>query len=283
MDRYDITKALERAVDYLAEASAAQTYSTPSDSDPEDVIISAEFGDWLAINGDLVFEKGKPGHPGGWGDVPNDQKIPKDYIGTNQGGRIPGVEEEVSIDHVIDAAAIALGVSRGKSLSRSKIEAVARDLFKGRRGVTYTSVSGKSEYHIKRGKEQNPKNIDEFTKAYIEAALWSSNDDDGEPLDSNYYPADIAPPTLKRMIADCKKFQKENAADLATWPGGKYSAEEMGGHDFFLTRAGHGSGFWDGDWPKAAGKRLTEAASKFGNPELYIGDDGLIYQMGAER
>ncbi len=281
MDKYDIKKALERAVDYLAEASAAQTYSTPSDSDPEDVIITAEFGDWIAINGDLVFEKGKPGHPGGWGDVPNDQKIPKDYIKTNQGGAIPVVEEEVSLDHVIDAAALALGVPRGKSLSRAKIEAVAREMFDGRRDVTYTSVSGKAAHYIKRAKEQNPKNIDEFTRAYIEAALWISTDEStpsgGEPMDKNYSAADIAPGTLKKMIADCKKFQKENAEDLATWPGGRYSAEEIGGHDFWLTRNGHGSGFWDGDWPEEAGERLTSAAKKFHEFNLYVGDDKLIH------
>ena len=52
---------------------------------------------------------------------------------------------------------------------------------------------------------------DEFTRAYIEAALWSSTDEadegGGEPLDKNFSLLDISQPTLKRMIADCKKFQ----------------------------------------------------------------------------
>ena len=37
---------------------------------------------------------------------------------------------------------------------------------------------------------------DSFTLAYIEAALWSSVDDDDEPLDKNYTLADIPEETL---------------------------------------------------------------------------------------
>jgi hypothetical protein len=54
-------------------------------------------------------------------------------------------------------------------------------------------------------------------------------------------------------------------------------AAEMGGHDFLLTRNGHGCGFWDGDWPEEAGERLTAAAEKCGEFNLYVGDDGLLY------
>lgn len=50
------------------------------------------------------------------------------------------------------------------------------------------------------------------------------------------------------------------------------------GHDFWLTRAGHGAGFWDGDLPEELGERLTQASKAAGNREPYIGDDGLIYQ-----
>ena len=45
--------------------------------------------------------------------------------------------------------------------------------------------------------------LDAFTLAYIEAALWSSNDDStpqgGEPLDANYGIKDIDPDTLEKM------------------------------------------------------------------------------------
>ena len=63
--------------------------------------------------------------------------------------------------------------------------------------------------------------LDAFTVAYVEAALWSSNDNanesGGEPLDSNYGIDDIDPQTLTTMIDDCRRFQRENAADLAAY------------------------------------------------------------------
>ena len=120
--------------------------------------------------------------------------------------------------------------------------------------------------------------LDQFTRAYIEAALWSSTDDSGEPLDANYGLDDLAPETLAKMAADCAKFQAENDSDFVYLGSvGKCTVDQRAGHDFWLTRCGHGAGFWDGDWSEDAGERLTEAAHKFGNVDLYVGDDGLIY------
>ncbi len=116
--------------------------------------------------------------------------------------------------------------------------------------------------------------MDQFTQAYIECALWSTNDESDEsggvPLDDNFTPDDLAPNTLAEMVADCKRFQDENVDDIATF-------EEMAGQDFWLTRNGHGAGFWDGDWPDA-GDRLTEACYNFGGYDLYVGGDGKIYE-----
>lgn len=124
--------------------------------------------------------------------------------------------------------------------------------------------------------------LDEFTLAYAEAALWSTNDESdergGEPLDANHTVDDLAPETLEKFIADCRRFQEQNAADIATCDDHpEYTATERAGHDFWLTRNGHGAGFWDGDWPEEPGERLTAAAEAFGEVWLYVGDDGLIY------
>jgi hypothetical protein len=116
--------------------------------------------------------------------------------------------------------------------------------------------------------------MDSFTRSYLEAALWSSMDDadkrGGEPLDANYSPSDIAPDTLARIEADCRAFQRDNAADIGT-------EFERAAHDFWLTRNRHGAGFWDGDWPTDAGERLTAASHAAGEFELYVGDDGLLH------
>jgi hypothetical protein len=149
--------------------------------------------------------------------------------------------------------------------------------------------------------------LDAFTRSYVETALWSSldesNEQGGEPLDANYTIDDIAPETLNEMCAHCAEFQRLYGALFL-------GREARAGHDFWLTRNGHGAGFWDGDWqqvyqpkrlrhermsaylwrkgakefPGAAyphsrslGSFLTYVSKPYGSYDLYIGDDGLIH------
>ena len=113
---------------------------------------------------------------------------------------------------------------------------------------------------------------DEFTRAYIEAAIWSSTDENrGEPMDKNYGPLDLAQPTLRRMVADCKKFQGKTWDKIASDPA-------KAGHDFWLTRNGHGAGFWDGGWPEAVGNALTSHSKSYGEVHLYV-HNGTIYDV----
>lgn len=129
--------------------------------------------------------------------------------------------------------------------------------------------------------------VDDFTAAYIRCALWSTNDESdpetgGNPLDKNYGPDDLDPDALKKMVADCAKFQKDNAYMLEkAWTDHGQDYAQCG-HDFWLTRNGHGAGFWDGDYSHdhgegIVGKALTKAAKEFGETWLYVGDDGKIY------
>lgn len=120
------------------------------------------------------------------------------------------------------------------------------------------------------------RDVDAFTRAYIECALWSSNDEStpsgGEPFDKNYSWTDLADETLAKMIADCANFQTENEFWLANYP------TENAGHDFWLTRNGHGAGFWENDFGTEEDcEKLTKASKQFGTFDLYLGDDGEIY------
>ncbi len=112
--------------------------------------------------------------------------------------------------------------------------------------------------------------LDTFTKAYLECAIWASTDDNGSPLDGLYTVDDFAPETLKLMVEDCTDFQAQNQEEIG-------EELERAGHDFWLTRNGHGAGFWDGDWPAEIGRDLTLASKAYGSIDLYVGDDGLIY------
>ena len=48
------------------------------------------------------------------------------------------------------------------------------------------------------------------------------------------------------------------------------------GYDFWLTRNGHGTGFWDRGYGDI-GDKLTAFAEKFGEVNVYKGDDGKAY------
>lgn len=66
--------------------------------------------------------------------------------------------------------------------------------------------------------------------------------------------------------------------DYSAFSKGGFSNEARAGHDFWLTRNGHGVGFLDRDeLSEADQKRLTEASKEFGECYLYVGDDGKLY------
>ena len=118
--------------------------------------------------------------------------------------------------------------------------------------------------------------LDAFTRQYIETALWSSTDnaDDsgGEPLDKNYSSDDIDPATIEQMIADCASFQ-EKFAELLSESG---IEDGRAGHDFWLSRNGHGSGYFDEDTiDEEFQEKLQDAAESYGNVDLQV-DDGVI-------
>lgn len=111
--------------------------------------------------------------------------------------------------------------------------------------------------------------IDSFTLAYIQCALWAETDGD-EPLDRNYDITDLEPTSIQRMQDDCARFQTENdCSEIREDPC-------TAGHNFWLTRNRHGAGFWDGDYPEELGKALTETSHHFGECNLIVSDHGAL-------
>ena len=121
----------------------------------------------------------------------------------------------------------------------------------------------------------------EFILGYVTCAIWASIGDDEQPLDEKYDGDDIAPETRKAMEKDCEKFIAENEAALGDYAEiigshPEYTESEKAGHDFWLTRNGHGAGFWDRGIGET-GDTLTKASEGFGGVDLYVGDDGKLY------
>jgi hypothetical protein len=127
----------------------------------------------------------------------------------------------------------------------------------------------------KRGAHRRNARLNAFQRGFLTAALWSSTDESddsgGEPLDKNYSIEDIAPETLASLLKDCDDFCEENAELLA-----RAGDDEQNGHDFWLTRNGHGAGFWDRGYG-AVGDKLSDACKRYGSVDLYVGDDGMIH------
>lgn len=149
--------------------------------------------------------------------------------------------------------------------------------------------------------------MDEFTEAYLRAALWSSTDETnpesgGDPLDNNYSIDDIDAETLVEMALDCHEFQssikhisflRRVCRFVSPWVTGghiddvnvnvespEYSCHARAGHDFWLTRNGHGAGFWDGDWKEPAATFLTKASQEFGEFNITAtGHGGKVSKM----
>ena len=115
--------------------------------------------------------------------------------------------------------------------------------------------------------------LSDFLLAYIECALWSTSDTDHD-LESleQFDVEDLTPECLKRMKEDCEKFQSENVELL------KGLDDKQSGHDFWLTRNGHGCGFWDRNLGEV-GDNLSEVCCEWGEVNLYLTDDNQIDLM----
>lgn len=111
-----------------------------------------------------------------------------------------------------------------------------------------------------------------FVDAYLEAALWSSIGPDGEPLDRSFGVEDMTPETINKAIEDSNKFITENRELLE-----RHGNESQHGHDFWLTRNGHGAGFWDRGYGDD-GDTLTAAAEadEFGEEYIVVDDDSKL-------
>lgn len=125
---------------------------------------------------------------------------------------------------------------------------------------------------------------DEFIRAYLECALWSSTGDDGEPLEREYGIDDIDPNDRRRMEQEAGRFWIRNSERWANLPSracsdGTWGPDALAGHDFWLTRNGHGAGFWDRPeyWGEANAEALTNASRDAGPSDLLTDDDGRLY------
>jgi len=98
---------------------------------------------------------------------------------------------------------------------------------------------------------------------YLIAALWTNE------LDENSV-EDVDQDSKEAAAVIVHRFLKE-AEDLLTdeW------TDEQIGHDLWLTRGGHGAGFWDRDLPN--GQKLTDICNSMEFHGEVFEADGVVY------
>ena len=117
--------------------------------------------------------------------------------------------------------------------------------------------------------------------AYLTALYWTETGDDGQPPDN----AKITPLCNAKALNDCANFYQaitQNVQDfipVLDW--------SQVGHDFWLTRNGHGTGFWDrpevygptgSKWLTAMAQACGEHDAEFESGELETDIDRALRQ-----
>lgn len=110
-----------------------------------------------------------------------------------------------------------------------------------------------------------------FIQGYIRAILFVETDAEGNPLDSTLTCEDFSEDATNCIYTDCVRFLRvAREHDLL-----KDEHLEYAGHDFWLTRNGHGSGFWDEEitYGVEAAKILTIMSQCFGSVNAIVNSE----------
>lgn len=103
-------------------------------------------------------------------------------------------------------------------------------------------------------------------ESYLECALWASCDENGVPLDENFYIEDFDDETKEKLAEEFTDFFDSNYELIEQLPDW-YDAGMLG-HDFWLTRNGHGAGFWDRGLGQL-GSKLSDISKVYGELTLH--------------
>jgi hypothetical protein len=123
---------------------------------------------------------------------------------------------------------------------------------------------------------ENLINIDSFVDSYLETARFV----DCEEFETRNF----SKQAIKKATMDCKVFCFAVLSRIGFIEAKRVlniegSQVNYAASDFYLTRNGHGSGFWDRPeiYGEENAKILTELAKTYKVCDMYVGDDTLLY------
>lgn len=133
--------------------------------------------------------------------------------------------------------------------------------------------------------------MEEWFTSYVGCALWSSHNydsdadsksfdpDASESMDGDYDSDDLTPESAASCREDIVDFIHSctsQGIDLAAIGGNpQWGAHEQHAHDLWLTRNGHGAGFWDRGYGEV-GDKLSEIAKLMGSKDASPAGDGKV-------
>lgn len=116
----------------------------------------------------------------------------------------------------------------------------------------------------------------EFLDGYLECLLWcgvfKETDEGPEDRGELYDEAEIDNAAMKEIVEDCAAFYEVNAEAMAILIEHHNTDWGRMGHDFYLSRNGHGTGFWDRGYGEM-GDMLHKEAKVYGSFTLFVGQD----------
>ena len=115
----------------------------------------------------------------------------------------------------------------------------------------------------------------DFFLAALEAALWAdlwTDEGDESTTTDNYESVEVT--TLSDLRQECDDFIDANSDLLTQYAALTFGADQAG-HDFHLTRNGHGAGYWDRG-AGAVGDLLSDSARIWGDYSLWVDDEGVV-------
>jgi hypothetical protein len=115
--------------------------------------------------------------------------------------------------------------------------------------------------------------LEQAIAGYVQAAFYCATNGAGDsfPLWDTYTIDDLDQATADEIRNDVTTFIERvlEAFPNFNWEG---KPAERVGEDLYMTQAGHGCGFWDGDWEN--GSALTKLAKESCPPNIEFRDAG---------
>lgn len=119
----------------------------------------------------------------------------------------------------------------------------------------------------------SPEAVNEIVMGYCAAVEWAPSDNANDEALSTF---DFERTALRHVLEFIGRCAIADIDYVAAVESVGYSRERLG-HDFWLSRNGHGAGFFDRDeLPKALRDALQSAAEACGVCDTYVDDDGVL-------